>query len=961
MVDARFKGGNSGDGRLSPAETPTEAAPSTNPPARQSEHDAAFLLTEADRTPLPGVGEVTLPARFQLQKKLGSGGMGEVVLARDKVLDRDVAIKMLHTGQGDRAARDQLLHEAQAAAQIRHRHIVDIHDVDLEAGLIVMEYLPGGSGRTLLEHRGKLPVREVIPVARKICSALGAAHAAGLVHRDIKPDNVLFDHAGEVKIADFGVARSRRRTTSGSEIVGTPAYMAPEQLRGAAPDPRADIYALGLTIYELACGKRFHTPEGPAESSPSGLVRAVGSRSLSRVLARCLAQDPADRFATAAELDAALAGIEQRRHRIRLSIIAAVLFAGTALALALALPRGSEPAAGQLRIAALPFDNHSGEPQLEWLRQGFANLLSSSLRRRGVPTVRHEQMRDLAGNATDIAQWGQSALNAGASDLVSGRFERNGADLRVEATLRDRVFVAQGQAARADSLADELASGIAREVIGQPTTPQRRERSPEAVRLWDLGYSALQEHEFDKAVEMLREAIQLEPDYAEARYALITALSSRDAPPTVLVGDIDDALTRQLTPRWRALFEALRLRILRRFPEARDLYDRLVTQYPKEKEAHYGLAETLYHLGRVEQSMLVFKRLVKLAPGFHLAYRHPIDHYGTRGQAEKMIPFLYELRRTQPPPSFLALMETKLKIAQRDYPRALARAKSVGAAQPELLATIAGIQAILGDIDEARESYTQASALTPDNRSFRVSRAALDLTQGHLADFDGDAVWDRGSLTRVPVIAERLSTRGLLYATLGRIEEARKDLEVVRSMAGAEVQLTTPRLLLLESFVGWLGHDHESLSAAMKRMERMNRKEPNTVLPEIMPMLAGAMLGAKGDNAGAAKKFQEALRVREGAVYAPVLQVALARASLSRDRQTAAAACEDVLRPAALSFFRAAAVPPCLGILAQARDALGNREEARKHARTLLSLWRYARVEIAEIGPAHRIASGEKP
>jgi tetratricopeptide (TPR) repeat protein len=933
-----------------------EVAPGLQTQAEDPE--VAFLRTEASVSASPI--QISLPRRFELRRSLGAGGMGEVVLAHDNVLGRDVAIKVLRTSDaGDVATRNRLLHEAQAAAQIHHPHIVSIHDVDLDAGLIVMEYLPNGSGRTLLERRGRLPLKELLPIARSLCLALQAAHEAGLVHRDIKPDNVLFDQDGTVKVADFGVAQYRRKTTSGgSEIVGTPAYMAPEQLRGADPDPRADIYALGLTLYELAAGRRFHRPEGPADRSPRGLARAVGSRALARILARCLAEDPHQRWASASDLERALAGLQRRHQQLRLGLLLAAVVVATALPVTLLLPRSSEAPAVLLRVAVIPFANQSGQASLDWLRQGFANLLSSGLRRRGVPTIRHEQMRDAAANSTDPRTWEEAARAAGASDLLTGKFVRSGGDLLVTAALRGNTYQARGQAARADSLAEELAHLVARDLVGEAETPKRGGRSPEAIRLYEMGNAALQQHEFHKAEELLREAIRLDPDYVSARYALITARLARPRRSlATLVADIDDALSRPLKPHQRELFEALRLRVLRRYGEAAARYDRLVSQFPEEKEAYYGLAVSLFHLGRGEQAMAAFKRLVKLAPAYHLAYRHPIEYLGTRGRAKDLSALLYQLRRASPPASFLALMELRLEVARRQYQRALARGKSVAQPQPELLAAMGGVHAILGDTEVARELYVQASALAPESWEFRLNRAALDLLQGRLADFHGDGAWEAGDAAEVEQTTRRLSVRGLLYAMLGRKEEARRDLDNVHAVAGVQLRRQLSDYILLESLCGWVRRDPEPLERLAAQIQGMSPTELAVLPAEIQPFLSAAIAAASGKTGAALKKLREGYRVRESPLYAPVFLIAIARAALAEGERTAAgSACEDVLSPPALSPYRAAAVPPCLGILAQVREEQGRREEAKRYAQSLLQSWRDSAAEIPEMAQARAIS-----
>jgi eukaryotic-like serine/threonine-protein kinase len=197
--------------------------------------------------------------RYQVISRLGSGGMGEVYLARDTRLKRDVALKVLRPDSLAEVNRThRFIQEARAASALNHPHIVAIHDVDHVEGVafIVMEYVPGRTLTEVIGHRG-LPLAEGLAYAIQIADALTAAHAEGIVHRDLKPGNIMLNDRDEVKVLDFGVAKLERRTSSNSDsietalqttkgtIIGTAAYMSPEQTEGKEVDTRSDIFSFG--------------------------------------------------------------------------------------------------------------------------------------------------------------------------------------------------------------------------------------------------------------------------------------------------------------------------------------------------------------------------------------------------------------------------------------------------------------------------------------------------------------------------------------------------------------------------------------------------------------------------------------------------------------------------------------------------------------------------------------------
>ncbi|WP_053737345.1 serine/threonine-protein kinase [Nocardia sp. NRRL S-836] len=242
----------------------------------------------------------TIGGRYTLLERVGSGAMGVVWRARDEVLAREVAVKQLVTGDHQRAMR-----EARNAARLHHPHAIAVFDVvgdDDEEPWIVMEYLPSQSLSALIAERGPLKPAQAARIGGFVASALAAAHAAGLVHRDIKPGNVLIGHDGTVKITDFGISKSSGdgTLTDTGMISGTPAYLAPEVARGEQPDASSDVFSLGATIYTAIEGESVFGPSdnsfGLIYRAASGQLRdAKNAGELTPLLNRLLAVDPKER------------------------------------------------------------------------------------------------------------------------------------------------------------------------------------------------------------------------------------------------------------------------------------------------------------------------------------------------------------------------------------------------------------------------------------------------------------------------------------------------------------------------------------------------------------------------------------------------------------------------------------------------------------------------------------------
>src|SRR6188472_3069400 len=255
--------------------------------------------------------------RYRIIRKLGSGGMANVYLASDQELGRRVAIKILD----DRHARDEQFverfrREAQNAAGLSHPSIVSIYDRGDSEGTyyIAMEYVEGRTLKELLVARGPSPLGIAIDYTRQILSALRFAHRNGIVHRDIKPHNVIVDGEGRVKVMDFGIARAgaASQMTEAGSIIGTAQYLSPEQARGAPVDQTSDLYSTGIVLYELLTGTVPFNGETPVEIAmkhlsqtpePPSAHRPDVPHDLDLVVLRALAKEPAERYRTAAELD----------------------------------------------------------------------------------------------------------------------------------------------------------------------------------------------------------------------------------------------------------------------------------------------------------------------------------------------------------------------------------------------------------------------------------------------------------------------------------------------------------------------------------------------------------------------------------------------------------------------------------------------------------------------------------
>jgi eukaryotic-like serine/threonine-protein kinase len=261
--------------------------------------------------------ETVVDNRYSIVSALGGGGMAKVYLAHDEILDRDVALKVLREQFAeDEEFVERFKREAQSAAALSHPNIVQVYDRGKAgdgASYIAMEYVPGGTLKEHISWSGLLDPEAAVSLALQIAEALSAAHERGIVHRDIKPQNVLVTATGDVKVADFGIARAASAATISqrSVVLGTASYMSPEQAMGKPATPRSDLYSLGVLLYEMLTGELPYTAENPVAVSMKHVGEPVRPprelnpeipEELDVLVTKLLAKDPEARYESAAEL-----------------------------------------------------------------------------------------------------------------------------------------------------------------------------------------------------------------------------------------------------------------------------------------------------------------------------------------------------------------------------------------------------------------------------------------------------------------------------------------------------------------------------------------------------------------------------------------------------------------------------------------------------------------------------------
>jgi len=577
---------------------------------------ASPLIARVAECQTPSAGEWI--GSYLIEGKLGQGGMATVYLAHDPRHGRRVALKVLRAEISSAAAGERFAREIAIAARLTHPHILPLYDSGVVKRVggppllfYTRPYIPGPSLRDRLRQEPRLPVGEAIEVSRQVAAALDYAHREGVIHRDIKPGNILMAEGG-ARVADFGIARAldvpNEELTASGLAVGTPAYMSPELTMGSARlDGRADIYALGCMLYEMLTGEPpFTGPTAQAVLARHAMdpvpslqtVRPEVGAGLSSVVRRALAKVPADRYPTAAAFAEALASPETassdsdqaaappRNARL---LHRPVLLGGAILVLALgavlvkSLARRSPamiPDPGMVAVA--PFRVASSDSALGYLREGMVDLLTTKLG--GTLSIRpldsrtllnawHEDGRrsdDLSGSeALDVAR------RLGAGLLIGGEVVANGPQVTLSATLRRtpdgreaaRVSV-EGPSDSLSPLIDRLAAQLLARAAGEPEERLAALAATSAPALRDYldGWTLFRGGASrDDAIRRFERAVAADSGFALAALGAARAIYDSDrfrrAPSVMLAWRLRD----RLTPSDRAYLTAV---LGPRYPEA---------------------------------------------------------------------------------------------------------------------------------------------------------------------------------------------------------------------------------------------------------------------------------------------------------------------------------------------------------------------------------------------------------
>ena len=984
----------------------------------------------------------TFVGRYQIIEELGKGGMGRVYRVLDKQLNEEIAIKLIKPDIGsDKKTIERFRNELKIARKIVQKNIGRMFDLNEDKGTyyITMEYVSGQDLKGLIRQSGQLAIGTTISIAKQICDGLVEAHKLGVVHRDLKPGNIMIDKEGTVRIMDFGIARSleEKGITGAGVMIGTPEYMSPEQVEAKEVDQRSDIYSFGIIMYEMLTGRLpfeadtpfavgvKHKSEKPTDPKE---YNSQISDDLNRLILKCLEKEKENRYQSAADVKSELERIEKglpttekaipkkkpltskeitvqfNLKKILLPALAVAVLAIMAVLLWRFLPKKELILApsGKPSLAIMYFKNNTGEEGLDHLRTMLCDLLIADLSQSTYIKVLSmdrlfsilKSLNQLEAKTYSTGVLKQVAEKSGADHILQGTYAKAGDKIRINIMLQDidtgELISSEGAEGEGEEsifpMVDDLtrrikssfrlsAAQIASdydEEAGKITTS-----SAEAYKFYVEGRKYHNEGDHPKNIELMKKALDIDPEFAMAYRSLGIAYSnlgySKEGKKYIQKAL---ELTGRLSERERYAIQGdfYTRSSEKTYGKAIEAYSKLLNLYPEDRIGNVNLGVLYMSLEEWDKAIELYNVLIQSKDESYFAYYNTANAYNAKGMYDKAFEILQNyleefsdsyVIRWQLALNYFSLGNYELAFKELD--------KAISMFPTWYLTCTKGdFYFYRGDFLNAQKEYQKIFESKEDVAHWMAKIRLAVLCQS-LGQYDQAKEHLRQSIElAMKKEAENweASSRlqlALIYRLKGDMESALKEYKRISQIGIDEEELNYQRLALWGKSLSYLEMEAiDNAQRAANELDTLIQEGMNKKLLRLFYSVKGRIEFKNGNFSGAIDYFDKALDLLPSqsdpqydrhALFLNPLAIAYYK---SGNLDAARKEYEKITRLTSGRLFHGDIYTKSFYMLGKIYEEQGDTAKAIEHYEKFLDLWKDADPGIAEVEDAKKRLAGLK-